>query len=251
MQLALHQMLSFGAMAGWHGWRQEQPGPTSSPEGWQDWRQEQTEQVGQGVREREEDETARADGARLAQVEREVSELRRMIDELLRVQAGSSSASSSASHRLTRVEQDIWDVRRMIKEWAAPPHLLQPAGTQAASCLHGGAELFVQSLNESIECYLVFVGSDGETGLLESALWSARDSSRFNIPAAPMALDVIASWGVGKFGVEIHKGKSNSYVRFGCRGCNRATAQLFKIEEFQKIFNDVFMIGYRADHLGR
>jgi hypothetical protein len=195
---------------------------------------------------------------RLARVERDVSELRRMIDDLFRVQAESSSASSSADHRLTRVEQEIWELRRMIKEWAAPPHLLvtaQPAATQAASsndCLHGAPDLFTKWLNPSIEYYLIFVEAEGETDLLESALWRARDSERFSIPAAPMALDVIEKWGVGRFGVEIHKGRTNSYLRFGCRACGKATPQLFDAEKFTKIFEDVFKIDSRqAYRLGR
>ena len=83
--------------------------------------------------------------------------------------------------------------------------------------------------------------AEGATDKAESDLCRARDSSRFDIPAAPMALEVIAKWGVGRFGVEIHKGRGNSYLRFGCRACGKATPQLFDAEKFDQIFDDVFL----------
>jgi hypothetical protein len=254
---------TLGAMwqATWHaGWQNQQE---ASQNGWrQEWqaarRHEQTEQgsegprVGQGVRESAEDMMEQplpgpAD-RRLARVEQNVSEMRRMIDEL-RVQpaarqAGSSSASSSADHRLALVEHSVCELRRMIKELVTA----QPAATQAAffnNCPHGAPYLFTKWLNPSIENDLVFVEAEGETDILESALYRARDSERFCIPAAPMALEVIEKWGVGRFGVEIHKGGTNSYLRFGCRACGRATPQLFDAEQFKKIFDDVFKIDGR------
>jgi hypothetical protein len=197
---------------------------------------------------------------RLARLERNVSDIRRMVDELLRVhpaarQAGSSSAaSSSADSRLAQVEQDVWGLRRMIGELvtAQPAAQIVTAAAgrvgapthdwEARNCYHGAPYLFTTRLNQSIENGLVFVEAEGDTEKLESALYRARDSERFCIPGAPMALEVIEKWGVGWFGVEIHKGGANSYLRFGCRGCNRATAQLFEQEKFKVIFDDVFKI---------
>ena len=57
-----------------------------------------------------------------------------------------------------------------------------------------------------------------------------------------MALEVIAKWGVGRFGVEMQKGRGNSYLRFGCRACGKATPRLFDAEKFNQIFDDVFGI---------
>ncbi len=139
----------------------------------------------------------------------------------------------------------------MIKELVTAQR--EASATQAASsdlssdngCLHGAPALHLDPLTPSIEEYLVFVEAKGATDKAESALYRARDSSRFDIPAAPMALEVIAKWGVGRFGVEIQKGRQgrgNSYLRFGCRACGKATPRLFDAEKFNQIFDDVFGI---------
>jgi hypothetical protein len=249
-----------------HAWRQE--------DSWQAARRhEQTEQAPQnavGVSVQNAPELEASDmneqplpesaDHRLARVEQNVCELRRIIDELLRVQlsagqAGSSAVSSdypwqeSADHRVARVEQDVGELRRTIKELVTA----QPAATQAASsnvasendCLHGAPNLFTMPLTPSIEYFLNFVEAEGDLDKIENALYRARDSSRFSIPAAPMALEVIAKWGVRKFGIEIHKGGTNSYLRFGCRACGRATPQLWRVEQFNQIFDDVFGIDSR------
>ncbi len=57
-----------------------------------------------------------------------------------------------------------------------------------------------------------------------------------------MALEVIAKRGVGRFGVEIQKGRGNSYVRLGCRACGKATPRLFDAEKFNQISDGVFGI---------
>ncbi len=141
----------------------------------------------------------------------------------------------------------------MIKELVTAQLAATQGSTQAASsdvssdngCLHGAPKLFTSTLTPSIEEYPDFVEAEGATDKVESALYRARDSSRFDIPAAPMALEVIAKWGVGRFGVEIQKGRKgrgNSYLRFWCRACGKATPRLFDAEKFNQIFDDVFGI---------
>ena len=135
----------------------------------------------------------------------------------------------SADDRLARVDQDVCEQRRMIKELVTAQR--GASATQAASsdlssdngCLHGAPKLFTSILTPSIEEYLDFVEAeaDGATGKVESALCGARDSSWLDIPAAPMALDVIAKWGVGRFGAEIQKGRENSYLRSGVEPAGR------------------------------
>ena len=119
----------------------------------------------------------------------------------------------SADDRLARVEQDGCELRRMIKELVTAQReasATQAAGSDLSSdngCLHGAPKLITSTLTPSIEEYLDFVEAEGATDKVESALYGARDSSRFDIPAAPMVLEVIAKWGVGRFGVEIQKGR--------------------------------------------
>jgi hypothetical protein len=104
----------------------------------------------------------------------------------------------------------------MIKELVTAQR--EASATQAASsdlssdngCLHGAPTLHLDPLTPSIEEYLGFVEAKGATDKVESALYRARDSSRFDIPAAPMLLEVIAKWGVGRFGVEIQKGRKDA-----------------------------------------
>ncbi len=93
----------------------------------------------------------------------------------------------SADDRLARVEQDVCEQRRMIKELVTAQR--EASATQAASsdlssdngCLHGAPKLFTSTLTPSIEEYLDFVEAKGATDKVESALYRARDSSRFDI----------------------------------------------------------------------
>ncbi len=54
---------------------------------------------------------------------------------------------------------------------------------------------------------MAFVEQTGAVDKVENVLYSARDSVKFQIVAAHQAPKVIENWGVGIFGIEIHKGK--------------------------------------------
>ena len=86
----------------------------------------------------------------------------------------------SADDRLARVDQDVCEQRRMIKELVTAQR--EASATQAASsdvssdngCLHGAPKLFTVNLTPSIELYLDFVEAEGATDKVESALYRAR-----------------------------------------------------------------------------
>jgi hypothetical protein len=143
-----------------------------------------------------------------------------MIEELVPAQREASAMKASSSSDTTY----------------RPSYMARPD-----SCLHGAPHLFTSALTPSIVYYLAFMEADGNMDKVENALWRACDSDRFDIPAAPKALEVMEKWGEGSFGVEIHRGRGSSvYIRFGCRVCQKATPTLSDAVKFNQIFDEVF-----------
>ena len=126
----------------------------------------------------------------------------------------------SADDRLARVEQDVCGLQRMIKELVTAQR--EASATQAASsdlssdngCLYGAPRLFTSILTPS---NLGFVEAKAATDKGESAIYRARNSSTSDIPAAPMLLEGVAKWGVGRFGVEIQKGRKDAELLLAIR----------------------------------
>jgi hypothetical protein len=113
----------------------------------------------------------------MARLEQNVCELRRMIEELVPAQREASAMKASSSSDTTY----------------RPSYMARPN-----SCLHGAPHLFTSALTPSIVDYLAFMEADGNMDKDENALWRARDSDRFGIPAAPPRL--VKSWRNGARG---------------------------------------------------
>ena len=156
----------------------------------------------------------------------------------------------STDDRMARLELRVGELQRMMEElvqakrqdFSSSDTTYCPSSmTRPTSCLHGALEIFSKTLTPSIVEYLSFMEADGVMDKVQNALWRARDSDRFNIPAAPKALELIEKWGEGSFGIEIHKGGVNScYIRFGCRVCQKATPMIMDKVKFNWIFDEVF-----------